>query len=71
MIGKPGTAPCGHPGEVMVGNYVRCLRGCDSQAVPEHVETETTQPMHRAPIRRLPCLHQATYEWDGVIWCAT
>ena len=55
MIGKPGTAPCGHRGEHVVSGYVRCLEGCDAipqhikpenapQAIPEHVEPETTQP---------------------------
>lgn len=29
MSGKRGTAPCGHEGEHVVGNYVQCLSGCD------------------------------------------
>ncbi len=28
-VGAAGTAPCGHPGEHVTRNYVRCLRGCD------------------------------------------
>ncbi len=27
---NPATAPCGCPGEHIIGQYVRCLRGCDS-----------------------------------------
>lgn len=41
MIGRRGIAPCGHPGEHIVGNYVRCDKGCDD-AVPEHVDFERT-----------------------------
>ena len=30
MNGKPAIAPCGHPGEHVVGQYIRCLtKGCD------------------------------------------
>ena len=30
MSGKRATAPCGHAGEHVIGQYVRCLRrGCD------------------------------------------
>jgi hypothetical protein len=25
-------APCGHPGEHVIGNYVKCLAGCDGRA---------------------------------------
>jgi hypothetical protein len=28
--GKRGVAPCGHPGEAVIGQYYKCLRGCDS-----------------------------------------
>lgn len=31
MDGKPGKAPCGHVGEHVIGNYVRCLIGCDDK----------------------------------------
>jgi hypothetical protein len=27
--GKRAPAPCGHDGEHVVGNYIRCLQGCD------------------------------------------
>ena len=27
--GRKTAAPCGHPGEVIVGQYVKCLEGCD------------------------------------------
>jgi hypothetical protein len=28
MSGMKRTAPCGHPGETVIGAYVRCLQGC-------------------------------------------
>lgn len=44
MIGKSGTAPCGHAGEHLTTNYVRCGQGCDdvtkSDGVPEQLELE-------------------------------
>lgn len=30
MFGKVSVAPCGHTGETIIGNYVRCAVGCDS-----------------------------------------
>lgn len=33
MYGKLVTAPCGHPGEVIIGNFAVCLQGCDRKAV--------------------------------------
>ncbi len=36
-----GKAPCGHPGEHVIGHYVRCLQGCDG-AVPHYVRPEKT-----------------------------
>jgi hypothetical protein len=57
--GKRGVkAPCGCPGEVVIGSYVRCLSGHDG--VPEHVEPEKTQPV---------CSHSGQYEYDGHVWC--
>lgn len=34
MNGAPGIAPCGHPGEYVIGRYVRCLKGCDRHNTP-------------------------------------
>lgn len=43
--GKRGTAPCGHPGEHIVGQYVQCPI-CDvSDGVPEYVEPEVTKKL--------------------------
>lgn len=28
-IGRIGVAPCGHPGEAVIGQYYKCLKGCD------------------------------------------
>lgn len=53
-IGRIGTAPCGHRGEAVVGQYYRCLEGCEdnvagvgaeSDGVPEEIEPERTQPI--------------------------
>lgn len=27
--GKKGPAPCGHDGEAIIGQYYKCLKGCD------------------------------------------
>lgn len=33
LTGRLGTAPCGHPGEFLIGQYVRCLiPNCDGAA---------------------------------------
>lgn len=29
-IGRISVAPCGHKGEMIIGTYVKCLAGCDS-----------------------------------------
>lgn len=29
--GKRGNAPCGHSGEAVIGQYYRCLEGCDEE----------------------------------------
>lgn len=44
MTGKIGTAPCGHPGRHVIGQYVSCDR-CDRLSVPEHVDDRHTEPM--------------------------
>ena len=41
MYGKAVTAPCGHPGETIIGTYVRCLRGCDANAVKAETKPRT------------------------------
>jgi hypothetical protein len=46
MNGACKPAPCGHPGEVVIGSYVRCLSGCDG-AVPQAVNHEKTEPVAR------------------------
>jgi hypothetical protein len=41
--GRTAVAPCGHTGETIIGNYVRCLMGCEGaqvmskRGVPGHV----------------------------------
>ncbi len=30
--GKVGKAPCGHPGEAIIGQYYKCLWGCDDDS---------------------------------------
>lgn len=38
MIGAH-VAPCGHPGECIIGNFVRCLQNCESGASSREVES--------------------------------
>lgn len=70
--GKPGIAPCGHPGTHVTLNYVACDWGCDSgervaiglpgddEAVPEYIEPEKTQ-----------CLHLDTYITAFGVYCSS
>ena len=58
--GKPGTAPCGHPGEHITTNYVQCKQGCDGAAIPEHIDPEHTEKT---------CQHAVTYWYGGYKWC--
>ena len=39
--GKVGTAPCGHPGEYIIGQFVRCLVGCDDLDFVSETPTPT------------------------------
>jgi hypothetical protein len=54
--GKPGTAPCGHPGTHVIGTYVKCDVGCDdvtagegeeSDGIPVYIDPDSdrTQPI--------------------------
>jgi hypothetical protein len=40
--GRPSVAPCGHRGEIVIGTFSRCIEGCRDDAVPPHIETEST-----------------------------
>lgn len=31
--GKQTNAPCGHPGEHVIGQFVKCIYGCDGESV--------------------------------------
>lgn len=42
--GKLTTAPCGHEGEHVIGQYVRCLRGCDSAKKPAVEQSPIVPP---------------------------
>ena len=47
--GKIDRAPCGHIGEHVFTDYIRCLEGCEGtelDAVPEHIDPEKTKCMH-------------------------
>lgn len=44
--GRKAPAPCGHPGEVVVGGYVQCDLGCDSSdGVPVDIRDIKTAPL--------------------------
>jgi hypothetical protein len=47
VIGAPGRAPCGHRGEHLTTNYVRCVEGCEdlSSGVPRTAKDSTTRPI--------------------------
>ena len=32
MSGRIAVAPCGHPGEYVIGDYIRCLSGCSEDS---------------------------------------
>ncbi len=82
MEGRSGTAPCGHPGEAVIGTYYRCLTGCDAVAkktatpprrgLAGHVEMCACKPcqIHRRVthivLRSYDGKDLATIEWDGV-----
>lgn len=34
------TAPCGHPGEPIIGTHVKCLQGCDEKPVATTFDTK-------------------------------
>ncbi len=36
------VAPCGHPGEPIIGTFVRCTRGCDEVKKPAPVAAKST-----------------------------
>ena len=48
MSGRIGTAPCGHRGEAIIGQYYRCLLGCDSRPADEP-ELEFTLVVRTCP----------------------
>lgn len=60
MDGKKGTAPCGHEGEHVIGNYVRCLSGCDDKKPPKPMyivsdDVWNWSPLSRAIVRCPKC----------------
>ena len=42
-LATTGRAPCGHRGEHVIGDYVKCLEGCEGAAVPQQIKRESTQ----------------------------
>lgn len=58
--GKLAKAPCGHEGEHVLGNYVRCASGCDEDAIPLALPLEKTLKI---------CSHYSRYLMDGKTWC--
>ena len=57
MSGRKDTAPCGHPGEVVIGAYVRCLQGCskDPYLQPQPVKVTRGEPGHVEYCACKPC----------------
>lgn len=49
VCGKPAKAPCGHPGRVVIGAYIECLKaGCDGRK-PDFADEEATPTLDRCP----------------------
>lgn len=79
--GKITTAPCGCPGEVIIGNYARCLAGCDSGKKSKALSGRRGEPGHvddcackKCQVRRAGTLllfrsedgrDMATLPWNG------
>ncbi len=76
MSGKRGTAPCGHPGEFVIGGYVKCPQ-CDvpknagHRGVPGHVERCACKQCHLRRVADTIVLRTdkgtdaMVYKWDG------
>lgn len=43
--GRFGVAPCGHTGEAIIGNYYRCVEGCDRIKTKNPAVTGQLTPM--------------------------
>ncbi len=71
-----GRAPCGHPGEHVIGSYVRCLTGCEGAEgtggkVPRPANVCTVQPDYRGKLRHVRASGSdcGEYLWHGVKRC--
>lgn len=63
--GKLGKAPCGHPGQAVIGQYYRCLSGCDK--APEQIDFEDiTIEYIRCPWCN--SLHVEDYQLDAMFY---
>ncbi len=40
MSGKKATAPCGHPGEFIIGRFIRCDLNCGGEDFDEDITLE-------------------------------
>lgn len=47
MSGRVSVAPCGHHGEYIIGNYIKCLAGCDTASVKHKMEVRVIKPPRR------------------------
>ena len=78
MSGRIAVAPCGHTGETIIGNYVKCLVGCEGKAElskrgePGHVVNCACKPCKIRRLARTVVLRTrdgkdiAKAEWDGI-----
>ncbi len=76
-IGREGTAPCGHPGEYVIGTFVQCLQGCDSKpGSPRGARRYPLSLDEAATLRDLyakravlpPLMFYPLEDLDGVTW---
>lgn len=75
--GKVSVAPCGHTGETIIGNYVRCLLGCEGapvmakRGVMGHVDNCACKPCQYRRVTARILLkskrggHTKIIDWDG------
>jgi len=71
LTGRLATAPCGHPGEHVIGQYVQCLiPGCSGLAAPrcdrcgsDRIEPFVSSGLPAGAVHCIPCGRVA---WPGV-----
>lgn len=61
-VGATGRAPCGHPGEVAIGNFVSC------KICTERERSASDSPPRTDDIKT-QCMHVRWHSMQGKWWC--